>query len=426
MPLITATKTTASVKVVASRVIANVMTCLAHNWEPAEKRDSQVEWLVCTLLQLLNPFAPASVHAQVLLGLLGVANGADTGPYAKRIMKDHEAFPALIPFLKTAMDAEVKKNAVKIFASLSTTYGVEASSILKQSNRSISNIVDLLRRETRVDQEQIAAVTILASLPAEDIFVTTALLQADFIPLLVKFLNSRDTKMEEAAVGALLRFTCPVLKDMQLKLAADYQVIQRLVVLLDSLSSLTKERAARALANFSQSSLSLSKPVEPRHCFQCFNTPINVCSVHCGECKVETSFCLKEADAVVPLVAILKEVEPAPCEAALAALLTLVDDELDSLEPGCQLIAKAKGVPPIITLLNAGTQESQQMAIVLLEKLFRVPQYRNEYGPEAQMHTITVAQRGSSKSKQIAGKILRQLNLLHSQSHYFTASSTLQ
>ncbi|KAG6557191.1 hypothetical protein Mapa_001118 [Marchantia paleacea] len=427
VPLLSSAKASIGLRSSVANVMANVMTSLADHWVPAEDKEEQVHTLVRNFLSL---YFPPQAQGHVLRGLLGLVNGKDTVDIANKSLMENDALTLLVPMVKiNGLETAIRQYAVQIFAALSKTSGEAAAAVLlKDASDNFSTILSMLRdRNVRMEdsktvQEQVAALAILASMPLENALVTQTLLQADCIPVLVKYLESRQGAMQEEAAGALLRFTAPTgPKDMQLKLA-EQGVVQRYVNLLDSSRPSSRERAARALTNFSKSSAKLSIPVAPTGLFGCFKPKIVTCPIHKGICKVESSFCLKEADAVPQLLAVMKEGGPLAAEAAIETLLTLVDDDLPSYEPGVHLIAKSKGVPMMINVLNNGTTASQEMAVILCEKIFRLPEYRQQYGSVLQMHVITVAQKGSQRAKQMAGKILRQLDLLHSQSHYFAQS----
>ncbi|BBN05847.1 hypothetical protein MPTK1_3g16420 [Marchantia polymorpha subsp. ruderalis] len=427
VPLLSSAKESVGLRSALANVMANVMTSLADQWVPAEDKEEQIHTLVCKFLSF---FFPPQAQCHVLRGLLGLLKGKDTADIAEKMLMENNALTLLVPMLKTnAVEPTIRQHAVQIFAALSETNREAAAAVLLNDARAnFSTILSMLRdRNVRMEdsktvQEQVAALAILANMPLENDLVTLSLLQADCIPVLFKYLDSRQGPIQDEAAGALLRFTAPTgPKDMQLNLA-EQGVVQWYVNLLNSSRSSSRERAARALTNFSKSSAKLSVAVTPSGFFHCFRPNISTCPIHKGICRVESNFCLKEADAVPPLLAVIKDGDPLAAEAAIETLLTLVDDDLPSYEPGAHLIAKSKGVPMLINVLNNGTTASQEMAVLLCEIIFRLPEYRAQYGSALQMHVITVAQKGSKKAKQLAGKVLRQLDLLHSQSQYFAQS----
>ncbi|KAJ9563462.1 hypothetical protein OSB04_008622 [Centaurea solstitialis] len=141
------------------------------------------------------------------------------------------------------------------------------------------------------------------------------------------------------------------------------------------------------------------------------------CPVHQGICTVESSFCLVEANAVSPLVTLLGDPDQDVCEASLDALLTLIKAE--RLPYGSKVLSEANGIHPIIKLLNSTSSSLQEKVLNALERIFRQVEFKQRYGPLAQSPLVELTQRGNSKTKSLAARILAQLNVLHDQSSYF-------
>lgn len=282
----------------------------------------------------------------------------------------------------------------------------------------------LLVIETSNDEEEVAAaMTIISKLPAGYDQFTHWLLDAGALTIIVTFLTdvrvsgSSKNPVVENAVGALCFFTVPTNQESQ-KRAAEAGVIPLLVQLLRSGTALTKKHAAISLAQFSVSSLSLSRPLQkPKFYFCCSTSPEVGCPVHLGICSVETSFCLLEAGAVKPLVRLLGDEDLSVCEAALEALSTLLEG--DMLQSGCDVISESKGIGPIISLLSSQQNDLQEKAMRILEKVFRLEEYKKTYGSSAQMRLVDIAQRGSGTIRALAARVLARLDVLHDQSSYF-------
>ncbi|KAF9602291.1 hypothetical protein IFM89_026408 [Coptis chinensis] len=219
----------------------------------------------------------------------------------------------------------------------------------------------------------------------------------------------------EGAVGSLCRFSVSTNQEWQNRLA---ECIPVLVQWLVKGSTLTKERVAVSLKQFSKNSTRLSRPIEQRRGFWCCSAPSETgCPVHMGICTVESSFCLVEADAVKPLVGLLGEPDVGPCRASLEALLTLIDGEKP--ESGSKLLGEANAITPMIRLLSSHSFQLQEMALHALEMIFRVEEFKKKYGASAQIHLIDITQRGNSTARPLAARILAHLNVLHQQSSYF-------
>eukprot|EP01018_Ginkgo_biloba_P023096 Gb_22432 [translate_table: standard] len=420
LKLLTAVKSSESIKIGAAHILSNMSSAIGDQWQEDAHSEAQLEQIVSTFLSLMGSITPPNVHYYLLQGLMKLANGKETSFTAKVKMNENNSLKLLISLWMAAGDQKVKRSAVQLFSCLSNSFGADACSALKEQTGSLNIILDMLK-EGCTESDHVIAASILADLPVDDNQMMTLLLKANIIPQLVQLLENSNTVVVEACTGALLKFC---LKEGFQQKLAELKVVQKMVSLLSSGRSLTKERAAKALSYFSKSTPGLSKRPDPPKCWACFSPRPVLCKLHLGICHVDSTYCLLEAEAVKPLVSILKEQQMSCVAAALDALSTLVDDKVGDWETGCRLIDQEKGFSSIIALISNGTPEIQEICANLCERFFNIVEYRKQYGTVAQMHIINLAQKGSGKVKHTAGKILRQLELLHSQSHYFASSAT--
>ncbi|CAN6710741.1 unnamed protein product [Malus baccata var. baccata] len=314
-------------------------------------------------------------------------------------------------------DLNLRANAVKLLSCL-VERGSEVTTILEHVNQKcIETILKIIK--TSDDEEEIAsAMGIISNMP-ENPEITQRLMDDGALPVILNFLQngSHRNQLIENAVGAICRFTAPTNLEWQ-KSAAEAGIIQLFVQLLESGTSLTKERAAISLSLFSKSSPQLSRSSPNRKRFCCFSTPPETrCPVHGGICGIVSSFCLVEAGAVGPLVRILEEPEPGACEASLDALLTLIEGE--RLQTGSKVLTDANAIPPIIKFLVHPYPSLQEKALNALERMFRLLEFKQKFGGSAQMPLVDITQRGSGSVKSMAARILAHLNVLHDQSSYF-------
>lgn len=80
---------------------------------------------------------------------------------------------------------------------------------------------------------------------------------------------------------------------------------------------------------------------------------------------------------------------------------------------------RAGGFIRVVQQLSEGTERAKEKAVWMLEKLFRLEEYKFEYATKAQGALIEITQQGSNETKPVAAKILSHLELLHQQSSYF-------
>ncbi|XP_077245642.1 U-box domain-containing protein 44-like isoform X2 [Tasmannia lanceolata] len=311
----------------------------------------------------------------------------------------------------------IRANAVKLFFCL-TGDGNADTLVEHVGQRYLETLVRIMRNSDD-DQERTAALGIISRLPKDNHQITQWLLDADTLSIIVKFLTNGSSmnQLIENAVGSLCRFTVSTNIVWQRR-AAEAGIIPILVNLLGSGTSLTKQHVAISLAQFSQNSIILCRPIETHQGFLCCSPPPEPgCPVHVGVCSVESSFCLIEAEAVGPLVRVLGDPDVGACEAALLALSTLIDAE--RLQSGSKVISEAQGIVAIIRLLSSHSFELQEKALHILERIFRLEEYKRRYGASAQMPLVDIAVRGTGTMKPLAGRVLAHLSVLPSQSSYF-------
>ncbi|XP_059434015.1 U-box domain-containing protein 44-like isoform X2 [Corylus avellana] len=313
----------------------------------------------------------------------------------------------------------VRANAVKLFLCL-TEDGDESTFLEHVGQRCTETLLRIIKTSNDVE-EIAAAMGIISNLPKER-QLNQWLVDAGAVETIFGCLTDgskyalHNRQVTENAVGAICRFTVSTNQEWQ-KRVADAGIIPVLVQFLVSGTALTKQNAAIALKQFSESSFGLSMPIKRHGIFQCCSAaPDTGCPAHLGMCTVESSFCIFEANALEPLVRMLGESELGSCEASLDALLTLIDGERRS---GIKALAEANAILPIIKLLGSPSDRLQEKTLIALERIFRLDELKQKYGSSAQMSLVEIAQKKNSHLKSLAAKVLVQLNLLGQQSSYF-------
>ncbi|XP_019443561.1 PREDICTED: U-box domain-containing protein 44-like [Lupinus angustifolius] len=368
------------------------------------------------MLSLLNLSSPI-IQSHLLEALNSIASHPGASKL-RRKMKEKGALHLLLPFLKEN-NTKIRSKVLHLLYTLSKDLTNELAEHLDEAYLFI--LVNIVASST-LASEKAAAVGILSNLPAIDKNVTDIMKTANFLPILISIMNSSigsnspsTTSFAESAACVIIRFTNSSDKKLQLY-SAEHGVFPLLVKLLSSGSAITKSKAATSLAQLSQNSLTLRKSRKSR--WLCVLPSMDAyCGVHGGNCFVNSTFCLVKASAVRPLIRILEDKEREAVEAALIALSTLLQDEI--WEGGVNSIAKFSGVQAIIKCLELEDAKVQEKAIWMLERIFRVEEYRVKYGESAQVVLINIAQKSDSRLKSIAAKVLAELELLLAQSSYF-------
>ncbi|KAF4347665.1 hypothetical protein G4B88_011082 [Cannabis sativa] len=368
------------------------------------------------MLSLLNLSSPV-IQFHLLQALNSIASHQNASKVRIK-MKENRAMQLLLPFL-TETNFKIRSNALNLLHTLSKDLSQELSEHIGEAY--IIIIINIISSSS-TELEKASALGILSNFPLSDKKFTELLKRQCLVPLIISIMTSNpatktlDTQhLEESVSSLLVRFTNPFDKKLQLY-SAQHGVIPLLVKLLSSESSIAKHNAATSLAQLSQNSLSLRKPKAPRW----FCTPPSAsayCEVHEGFCAVKTTLCLVKAGAISPLLKVLEGKDREADEAVLGALATLLQDEI--WENGSNYIAKTLQVEAIVRVLESGNNKAKEKVLWILERIFRIDEYKLQYGEFAQVLLIDLAQQGDSRLKPAIAKVLAQLELLQDQSSYF-------
>ncbi|BAC15794.1 armadillo repeat-containing protein-like [Oryza sativa Japonica Group] len=369
------------------------------------------------MLSLLNLSSPViQLH---LLRALNSISGHTNAKRARAKIRQNGGVQLLLPFL-TEKNIDIKIAALNFISNLSKDASQELAEQIRDTHLNI--FVKIISSPTS-GNEKAAAIGILSNLPVTDKKITELLTEANLLPLLISLLEINitapltplRTSLLEGIAGVLIRFTVPWDKKLQ-SLAVGHGVVPCLVKLLSEGSIKAKSKAATSLAQLSQNSLALRKTKLPR--WLCVAPSAETyCLVHNSQCTVKSTFCLVKAGAVSPLIQILEDDNREADGAVLEALATLMQDEI--WENGSKVIEKASGVHALLRIAEAGNSTSQEKAIWMLERIFRLEAHRERYGEIAQALLIDLAQKGDPILKPMIGKILAHLELLQTQSSYF-------
>ncbi|XP_071710315.1 U-box domain-containing protein 44-like [Rutidosis leptorrhynchoides] len=402
-------------KVVAT-IINMAFSLTEHETDRLDIHFLESEEDVFKFFSLISLNGP-NVQQNVLRTFLAVCQ-PPTGLNIRRILRKISSVQVLVQLCEHE-NQTVRSNAVKLFCTLAKD-GDDETFVEHVGPKCIETLLRIINTSDN-NEESVAATEIISNLPRTTL-MTRSILDAGALDVIISILSNRSQKTElmiESVSGALTRFTVSTNQELQ-KQAAETGIIPVLIQLLHSGSSLTKKNIAISLGQFSESSNSLSRPhTEPKFSFFscCLASNDTSCTVHSGPCTIETTFCLVEANAINALAKGLDEPDFRACEACLNALLTLVNDE--QLQKGSKVLEEGGVILKMVKLLSSPSVRLQEKALVALERLFRLAEYKLKYKTLAQMPLVEITQRGSSGMKSLAAKILSHLNVLHEQSSFF-------
>ncbi|CAI5476332.1 unnamed protein product, partial [Closterium sp. Yama58-4] len=429
--LFSVTSVVMSLKEGAAAILANISMAGAAQAETRMESNGAMlesEETIFQLLSLMNLAGP-NIQVNLLKALLGMASVPQAMEVRKRMIVGG-AVDVLIPFIDGSEGVSTRPLAARVLRELSREADAGksvADSLMDAQGAPLKAIIAMLHDKDSFDNRA-AAASLIAALPPSDAKLNQALVQADVVQTLVTMLGMKgggvgsNAQLKDAALdgaaNALVRFTLPSNIKQQQQLA-ELGAIPQLVTLLVTGNAGAKRGAALCLGNFSESSPTLSVPVKAKSGGCCFKAPEEPkCVVHGGKCSVRSSFCLLEAEAIDPLVGAMGEKEPLTAEAALTALSTLMGDSC-RWEASVKIIHESGGFGRVVQQLSEGTERAKEKGVWMLEKLFRLEEYKFEYATKAQGALIEITQHGSNETKPVAAKILSHLELLHQQSSYF-------
>ncbi|GER48691.1 U-box domain-containing protein [Striga asiatica] len=373
---------------------------------------------ISELFSFINLVGP-NLQQYILRAFHAMCQGPST--YVKSKIIECSAVQMLFHLCESD-DIILRANAIKLLCTI-TEENCDGSTITDHITQvSVETLLKIIKA-SQDEHEISSALGIISNLPKTP-QITEWLSESANLPSLLNLfhdyknsIHQKHHHLIENAVGAVSRLTVETCPGLQKKVA-EAGIIPLLVNSLEIGTDLTVRRAAISLGQLSRSSPRLTRQIPRRNSFWCFSgLPYSACPVHLGLCTVETSFCLVEACAVEPLARALKKQDHGACEAALDALLTLISDEL--LQNGCKVLAEANVIRDMIKLIGSDCVGLQEKVLGALERVFRVLEYKQMYGGLAQHPLVDLTQRGNSRLKSLAARILAQLNVLHDQSSYF-------
>ncbi|RWW19185.1 hypothetical protein BHE74_00028119 [Ensete ventricosum] len=431
-------------KEVSATILANVVSSGANfEFIPLDqhRRTLVSEDIVHNFLHLINNTGPA-IECKLLQVLVGLTGSATTVANIVAAIKGSGATISLIQFVE-APQKDVRMASIKLLQNISPYMCQELADALRSPGGQLSSLINVIAEDNGISEEQAAAVGLLADLPESDTGLTRRLLgEGAFRIAFSKVVSIRQgitrggrfvTRFLEGLVSVLSRLTYILEGEPEvIALAREYSLASLFTDLLQ-MNELDKVQRVSALSlqNLSKQSKHLTKvPVVPEPGIFCSIFPClgkqpvitGLCRVHRGFCSIEHSFCLLEGKAVEKLVACLDHTNEKVVEAALAALCTLLDDDVD-IDQGVSVLDEADGIKPILDILSDNrTEILRQKAVWAVERILRNDDIANEIAGDQNVGTALVEafRHGDYRTRQIAERALKQVDKLPNFSGIFT------
>lgn len=294
----------------------------------------------------------------------------------------------------------------------------------------LSSLIDIISENVVITEEQAAAARLLAELPERDVGLTRQMIDEGVFQLVISRvirIRQGETKGSrfmtpylEGLVRILARITFVFPEEPEtIRLCQEHNIASIFTEMLQA-NGLDNVQmvSAMSLDNLSQESKNLTKLPElpsPGFCvkiFPCFSKTTvitGLCRVHRGRCSLKDTFCLVEGQVLEKLVALLDHTNAKVVEASLAAMSTLLEDEVD-IENGVTMLCETDAVKPILTILMENRTETlRRRAVWVVERLLRGDDIATEVSDEPNVITALVDafQHGDYRTRQIAERALK-------------------
>ncbi|XP_062220874.1 U-box domain-containing protein 24-like [Phragmites australis] len=433
-------------KEVSAAILANLVASGANFRSIPLDESGQTllsEDVVHSLLHLISNTGPA-IECKLLNVLVGLTGSPTTVTDVVSAIRSSGATISLIQYVEAA-HREIRVESLKLLRNVSPYMGAELADALGGSSGHLSSLLRVVSDDrSGVWEEQAAAVGLLGDLPERDWNLTRQLLDLGAFRTLASKLvelrrgtirgNRHVAPFTEGAVKVLYRVTCALQEEAEyVELAREVGLAPLFVELLQQMSSgldAVQVYSAMALENLSMRSSSLTTvpdapPPPPGFMCACFggggkaNNPkpgaLGTCRVHGGFCSLRETFCLVETGckAVERLVACLEHADARVVEAALAALSTLVGDDVANVTEGVVVMGEAEGLRPVVeVLVENRTEALQRRAVWAVERILRVEDIAQEVAVDQSVASALVEayRNGDARTRQTAERALRHLD----------------
>ncbi|KAA8537393.1 hypothetical protein F0562_026920 [Nyssa sinensis] len=386
---------------------------------------------VHNLLHLISNTGP-TIECKLLQVLIGLTNSPTTVLSVVAAIKSSGATISLVQFIE-APQKDLRVASIKLLLNLSPHMGQELADALRGTAGQLGSLLKVITENIGITDEQAAAAGLLADLPERDMGLTRQMLDDGAFQLVISRVirirqgetrgNRFMTPYLEGLVRVLARVSF-ILADepAAIALCREHNLAALFIELLRA-SGLDNVQmiSAMALENLSQESKKLTRLPElpaPGFCssiFPCFSKqPVitGLCRIHRGTCSLKETFCLLEGQAVEKLVALLDHTNEKVVEASLAALSTLLDDEVD-IEQGVTVLCEAEGIKPILeVLLEKRTENLRRRAVWVVERILRTDDIAYEVSGDPNVSTALVDafQHADYRTRQIAERALKHVD----------------
>ncbi|KAK4484027.1 hypothetical protein RD792_011241 [Penstemon davidsonii] len=404
------------------------------------------DYIVYNILSRIKNSTPDEMNLNLIHILLCLIKFAKASSTIVSVVKETEVSYNLIELINTPNE-ELGIASIKLLITLTPFMGHTLSDRLcktkGQPESLVQNTTDIITEKDAV------SVNFLAKLPHQNLTLNLALINSNTIPTVMKIISQiqrtgtrssrHGSSYFEGLIGILVRLTTTLYDIQILHTARTYNFTSVFTELLTrSFTDEVQKLSAIGLENLSKQSKVLSRPPKMKKTkvfkFFCFHKCISVdlskdqdfslCSIHGGICSSQETFCLVEAETVERLLSCMDHENVEVIEAALSALSTLLDDNVN-VEESVSLLSDKHAMKYVLNVVKEHKEES------LWQKAFWVIERFLISGGDESISNISedrllpatlvsAFHHGDDCTREMAEKILRHLNKIPTISHTMT------
>ncbi|GAV59074.1 Arm domain-containing protein/U-box domain-containing protein [Cephalotus follicularis] len=396
------------------------------------------DYVIYSIVDMLNNSAPDELNINLIRILLCLTKSPKTTATIVSLVKETESSYTLIELINNPHE-ELGVAAIKLLIVLAPYMGHTLAERLCKTRGLPENLIQSPTKTNQITEKQAVSAKFLAKLPHQNLTLNLALLSKSTVPKILEEINLTQRSgvrtsryascFLEGLVGILVRFTTTLYEPQMLYLAKNYNFTSVFTELLLKTSSDEVQRlSATGLENLSTESINLSKPpkIKKSKIMKLLNLPkslsfgssrskkIPVCPVHRGACSSQNTFCLFDAKAVERLLACLDHENAEVVEAALSAICTLLDENVD-VDKSISMLSQANAIQHVLNAVKEHRQEGLWQKSFWMIDRFLVKggnKSASDISQDRLLPTTLVSafHHGDGNTKQMAEKILRHLN----------------
>ncbi|TYJ00779.1 hypothetical protein E1A91_A13G108500v1 [Gossypium mustelinum] len=437
----------------AAAILANILESgVEHDSIQVNPHGHRIssDYVVYNIICMLKNSTAHELDINLIRILLCLTKSPKSMATIVSVVNETEASYTLIELINTQHE-QLGIAAIKLLITLASHVGNTLAERLCKTRGQPESLIESQTETNHITEKQAVSAKFLAKLPQQNLTLNLALLHKNVVPTILQRIiliqrsgirTSRHASVYlEGLVGILVRFTTTLYEPQILFLAKAHNLTSVFTELLTKTSSDEVQRlSATGLEKLSLESIKLSKPpkIKKTKLTNLFHLPKLLsssslkrrkipllCPVHRGVCSSETTFCLIDANAVERLLACLDHENNEVVEASLAAICTLLDDNVD-VNMSVSLLSEVNAIQHILNVVKEHRQEGLwQKSFWMIEK-FLVKGGNKSASDISQdrllpASLVSAFHHGNGSTRQIAENILRHLNRMpNTSTSYYT------